>query len=390
MAMRTPHSRRFAVLASVLALVVSGWACSAGSSDANPVAPSRLSSASGDDPTANAVSSAVRDGTLPRETPPDGDVQTMDVTFPPRNEALQFRNALEAQYRDVLRRSAGPTFVDQEGTVVWAQEYLRYRVNLCPHGEAVVRVFRQIDGLGVQPICGTTSTVIFPPRNEPLDFMVQLEAKYRDGLRRGSGLSFVDVEGNIVWTQEYLRYRVSGCSHGEGQQKVFDQIAGRGVQPDCAGGGGAFTGSWRGTVRSTSCTGSGVLLGVCSQVPAITDTMTLTLVQNGSTVTGTINVGGFSASATGTATGNRLQITGRYISNQGITTSYENWDTSLSGNSMVGGFAIGLSAPGAGFARYTMTLSSVSRTARVIETLTDHAFGLAAAQARAGRAARER
>ncbi|MGH9201057.1 MAG: hypothetical protein ACRD2A_07460, partial [Vicinamibacterales bacterium] len=74
-----------------------------------------------------------------------------DVSFPPRSEPLLFRNALEAKYRDGLRRGAVLTFVDQEGTVVWVQEYIRYRVNLCSHAEAVLRVFRQIDGQGFNP-----------------------------------------------------------------------------------------------------------------------------------------------------------------------------------------------------------------------------------------------
>lgn len=163
-----------------------------------------------------------------------GDVaRPADVTFPPRSEPLLFRTALESKYRDGLRRSAVPTYVDQEGTVVWVQEYLRYRVNLCAHAEAVQRVFRQIDGQGVQPTCGTTTSAVFPPRQEPLDFMVQLDAKYRDGLRRPAVTSYVDVEGNVIWTQEYLRYRVSNCGHTEAQQKVFDQIDGRGVARDC-------------------------------------------------------------------------------------------------------------------------------------------------------------
>ena len=156
------------------------------------------------------------------------------VTFPPRNEPLEFRNALEAKYRDGLRRSAGATYVDAEGTVVWTMEYLRYRVDLCSHADAVSRVMQQIDGQGVPASCGNSPTATFPPRNEPLAFMQQLEVKYRDSLRRTAGSSFVDVEGNIVWTQEYLRYRVSGCSHASAQQKVFDQIDGRGVQADCA------------------------------------------------------------------------------------------------------------------------------------------------------------
>jgi hypothetical protein len=155
------------------------------------------------------------------------------VTFPPRNEPVQFRAALEDKYRDSLRRSPVATYVDQEGTVVWTQEYLRYRVSLCSHADATAKVMSQIDGRGIAAECGTASTATFPPRNEPLAFMQDLETKYRDSIRRPAGSSFVDVEGNVIWTQEYLRYRVSTCSHSVAQQKVFDQIDGRGVAADC-------------------------------------------------------------------------------------------------------------------------------------------------------------
>lgn len=62
-----------------------------------------------------------------------------------------------------------------------------------------------------------TQDVAFPPRNEPFDFRLQLETKYRDGLRRSATASGVDLEGDIVWIQEYLRYRINGCGHAEAQ-----------------------------------------------------------------------------------------------------------------------------------------------------------------------------
>lgn len=338
-----------------LLLAISLSACDSGSNGRNPVGPTAVT------PEEAVASAEAQKAGPPAISYPDDRSGPSDVTFPPRNEPLAFRGALEGKYRDGLRRGAVATFVDQEGTVVWAQEYLRYRVNLCPHSEAVVRVFRQIDGLGIQPTCGTTSTATFPPRNEPFDFMVQLEAKYRDGLRRPSQLSFVDVEGNIIWTQEYLRYRVSGCGHAESQTKVFDQIDGRGVQPDCAAGSSAvFTGTWRGVARSTSCTAGGAGSTVCSQVPVISDPLVLILQQSGSRVTGTVNLGGYVAQTTGTANGNRLTgITGRTTS-QGLTIDYDRWDTTVSGSSMTGTFSVGLSGPG-GFAQYAMTLVGVSR-----------------------------
>ena len=165
--------------------------------------------------------------------PPPSTQPPLQITFPPRNESLDFRVQLEAKYRDGLRRGQTASSVDMEGTVVWTQEYLRYRVNACSHVAAVTRVLMQIDGFGIQPVCGTATAAVFPPRNEPFDFRTQLEAKYRDGLRRSPAATYVDVEGDIVWTQEYLRYRVNRCTHGQAVDRVMLQIDGRGVQPTC-------------------------------------------------------------------------------------------------------------------------------------------------------------
>jgi len=75
------------------------------------------------------------------------------VPFPPRDEGLDFMNALQVKYRDDLKRSAGSLFVDNEGAVVWVLEYLRYRLNSCSHGDATTKVFMQIRGQGSQPVC---------------------------------------------------------------------------------------------------------------------------------------------------------------------------------------------------------------------------------------------
>lgn len=157
------------------------------------------------------------------------------VGFPPRDQSLAFRQQLEAKYRDDLGRQPGASFVDLEGSIVWTQEYLRYRVNGCGHQEAVARVMIQIDGGGIQPVCGEVSAgaIAFPPRNEPYAFRLDLEAKYRDGLRRPSSDTYVDAEGDIVWTQEYLRYRVNGCGHADAVQRVLAQVDGAAVPPVC-------------------------------------------------------------------------------------------------------------------------------------------------------------
>lgn len=157
------------------------------------------------------------------------------VPFPPRNETFDFRAQLEAKYRNSLRRPLQASYADVEGSVVWTSEYLRYRLNTCTHGAAIARVGLQIAGLGVQPVCGAGSltNIVFPPRNEPLGFRQELEEVYRDVLGRDAVLTAVDVEGDVVWITEYLRYRLSRCGHAAAVEKVMLQIDGRGVQPPC-------------------------------------------------------------------------------------------------------------------------------------------------------------
>jgi hypothetical protein len=184
-----------------------------------------------------------RDVVLPAYTP----IGALDVAFPGRDESFAFRQSLEAKYRDGLRRAATSSYVDVEGDLVWTQEYLRYRVNACAHVDAIARVMTQIDGAPAPPVCGPSpaGTVAFPPRNESFDFRQELERKYRDGLRRTPSATYVDVEGAVVWTQEYLRYRVNACGHVAATQKVLDQIDGRGIAPVCNG---DLSGLWVGDI----------------------------------------------------------------------------------------------------------------------------------------------
>lgn len=165
---------------------------------------------------------------------PGGVSGPMDVAFPGRNDSFDFRNQLETKYQTGLGRSASATFVDREGEVVWTQEYIRYRVNGCDHGSAVQRVLAQIDGNAPGQVCGAPpdGAVAFPPRTDAFDFRRQLESKYQS-MQRSLSPSFVDSEGGVIWTQEYLRYRVNSCDHTTSVQKVFSQIDGGGVAATC-------------------------------------------------------------------------------------------------------------------------------------------------------------
>ena len=158
----------------------------------------------------------------------------MDVLFPSRGDSYQFRADLETKYRTGLNRSASTTFVDSEGEVVWTQEYIRYRVNGCDHATAVARVMTQLNGGVAGGICAAPAEglVLFPSRADSLQFRRELETKYQQ-MGRGLGNSFVDSEGGVIWTQEYLRYRANSCGHVEAESKVFSQIDGGPVPPTC-------------------------------------------------------------------------------------------------------------------------------------------------------------
>ncbi len=114
-------------------------------------------------------------------------------------------------------------------------EYLRYRAGGCSQAEAISRVFTQIDRRGVPGLCNeaVTGTPEYPPQSEAQAFRQQLEAKYRDDLRAPPTTTFVDQPSEILYTIEFVRYTQSGCSGASAFERVFVQIDGRGVEPDC-------------------------------------------------------------------------------------------------------------------------------------------------------------
>jgi hypothetical protein len=187
-------------------------------------------------PTAPSAAAGLPPGSLlgASSVAPGGVSGPMDVAFPGRNDSFQFRNELEAIYRDILRRDTSPTVVDREGEVVWTQEYIRYRVNGCDHSTAVQRVLAQIAGQAAGGVCGAPpdGLVLFPGRADSFLFRGTLESAYL-AMGRGQSPTFVDTEGGVIWTQEYLRYRVNACDHATAVAKVASQIAGGGVSATC-------------------------------------------------------------------------------------------------------------------------------------------------------------
>jgi len=87
--------------------------------------------------------------------------------------------------------------------------------------------------MGVGGVAGPMD-VVLPGRNDSFDFRNQLETKYQAGLNRSASSTFVDREGEVVWVQEYMRYRVNGCDHAAAMQRVFAQIDGNPPGAYCA------------------------------------------------------------------------------------------------------------------------------------------------------------
>lgn len=186
--------------------------------------------------TSPSTAAAATPGSLlgPTSVAPGGISGKFDVSFPPRDQSFDLRNQLETYYLTTLGRAPGQTYVDREGEVVWTQEYIRYRTNGCDHSSATQRVLSQIAGQPAAQVCGAPpeGLIAFPPRNEVFDFRRTLESTYQL-MGRSFSLSSVDAEGGVIWTQEYLRYRVNQCDHATSVQKVFSQIGGGGVAPTC-------------------------------------------------------------------------------------------------------------------------------------------------------------
>jgi hypothetical protein len=159
-------------------------------------------------------------------------MESIDLPLP--QESVMFTAALQATYRNVLKRPEADTAVDPNTSTTWVQRYLRFRLHGCDHAIATEKVFRQIDGEGAQPLCQRPLSAVMPPWNETVDFRRQLEQRVGGRAFR----SFVDLEGQAVWVQEYLSHRVRSCSHREAMSAVLARVQGGTWPAECAARGG--------------------------------------------------------------------------------------------------------------------------------------------------------
>ncbi|MBI4886023.1 MAG: hypothetical protein HY824_02920 [Acidobacteria bacterium] len=129
----------------------------------------------------------------------------------------------------------------------------------------------------------------------------------------------------------------------------------------------SFAGAWTGQVRAIGCFDDGVLDGYCGSIT--TASLSVTLSQTGTSVSGLVQLGSLKPVAvSGSAQGSRLVLNGRgeYSPGaNGFQMTYEDWDTSLSGTSSMGGnFSLRLFPTASGVpggVRWAFTLVGVTR-----------------------------
>jgi hypothetical protein len=163
----------------------------------------------------------------------------------PRAESIDFRRAMEPVYRSRGRLTR--TFVDIDASAIWMSEYFWYRVSYCDHATAMARVFAEIEGRGVQPLCAEPSSKnVYPPLDDSYAFRAKLEIEFRDVLKSVEHEYYLTLDEDALLMSSYHLYRwFEGLSHAQAVEKVINPTA---PTPGFA----EFSGSWSGTFTGQS------------------------------------------------------------------------------------------------------------------------------------------
>jgi hypothetical protein len=103
--------------------------------------------------------------------------------------------------------------------------YLGYRLDGCVHEEAAEKTFRHLRGERELRVCkNATQRKPLPAASETYDFRRRLESLYASQPAFQTATSYVDLEGEAVWLQEYLRQRLNGRDHSESTEVVLRAI----------------------------------------------------------------------------------------------------------------------------------------------------------------------
>lgn len=130
----------------------------------------------------------------------------------------------------------------------------------------------------------------------------------------------------------------------------------------------SFAGTWAGSNVISACNGTGsaqdLICGATRGAYKVGTALTfsLNLTQNGSTVSGTANIGGPSGPVTGTIVGNTLTLSGTLRDAQGFTSVVTSWSTTATAGVMSGSIGYGLTLSGMpGNALIAATLRNVNK-----------------------------
>jgi hypothetical protein len=143
----------------------------------------------------------------------------------PRADRVAFRRAIETLYRS-KGGSTRRTYVDIDGIGIWTAEYYWYRVSYCDHATAVARVFAQIEGRGVQPVCAEPASINLKASLADSDaFRAALETEYRDVLRSSPIDSYLNNDADSIWMKVYVENRFNGMNHAQATTNITDKFA---------------------------------------------------------------------------------------------------------------------------------------------------------------------
>jgi hypothetical protein len=147
--------------------------------------------------------------------------------LPPRDELTRFRDRLDMIYRDELHRPRAPSAVPPADATEWVAKYLAFRVAGCDHQQARSKIEDALAEKNALRLCRTGLTTVHPvpPPNETFGFRRDLDTLYsRSRTQPAPAESFVDLEGEAVWIQEYARLRIEGRSEAEAEALVHRSI----------------------------------------------------------------------------------------------------------------------------------------------------------------------
>jgi hypothetical protein len=156
--------------------------------------------------------------------------------LPPLSELVRFHHALDAEYRDGLKRMPRRAFGSNEQRVHAVAKFVSYRRTGCDAEEATAKIVRELMGQRELRLCANhraprLSTLEnpghvdrLPGRDETVRMLGVIERVHEKDATRGTSESHVDTEGEAVWLQEYLRHRLAGRSPADAHDLVLREI----------------------------------------------------------------------------------------------------------------------------------------------------------------------